>query len=116
MNKDETKAFEKNLLEKRQALLRSSSRDSATVDLSPEYGRDEGDRAVASQAKEMAWLQNSQERGLRELIESALSRIQSGTFGECLHCGQQIGLKRLTAIPWTRYCIACQELLEQHGT
>jgi DnaK suppressor protein len=51
-----------------------------------------------------------------ELIDAALSRIQDGTFGECLHCGQEIGAKRLAAIPWTRYCITCQELLEQFGS
>jgi predicted permease len=39
----------------------------------------------------------------------------TGTFGECLHCGQEIGPKRLGA-PWTPYCITCQELLEEYGT
>jgi len=87
-----------------------------TADSNPEYGRDEGDRANASQAKEMTWLRSAQERGLLELVDAALSRIRDGTFGECLHCGQEIGAKRLAAIPWTRYCITCQELLEQHGS
>jgi DnaK suppressor protein len=86
------------------------------LDKNPEYGRDEGDRANASQDKEMTWLLNSQERRLLELIDSALSRIRAGTFGECEHCGQEIGSKRLAAIPWSRYCITCQELLEEHGS
>jgi len=79
---------------------------------SAEYGRDEGDRANAAQAKEMVFLETSRERALEELIDAALSRIREGTFGTCLNCGQDIPLKRLHAIPWTPYCITCQELLE----
>lgn len=116
MNNKQAKEFEKKLLEKRRGITTSSSRTDFASDSNPEYGRDEGDRANASQAKEMNWLRNAQERGLLELIDAALSRIQDGSFGECLHCGQEIGAKRLAAIPWTRYCITCQELLEQHGS
>jgi DnaK suppressor protein len=85
------------------------------LNANPEHGGDEGDRANASQDKEMTWLLDSQQRGLLELIDSALSRVNDGTFGECEHCGQDIGFKRLAAIPWSRYCITCQELLEQYG-
>jgi DnaK suppressor protein len=117
MDRDQTRGFETTLLEKRQRLSHKvSGSQERSADLNPEYGRDEGDRANASQEKEMAFLETRQERGLQELIDAALSRIRDGTFGECLHCGQQIGLKRLNAIPWTRYCITCQELLEQQGT
>jgi len=117
MNKEQVKEFEKKLLEKRRGISGSSSRMSGLgTESDPEYGRDEGDRANASQAKEMTWLRTSQERGLLELVDGALSRIRDGSFGECLHCGQEIGAKRLAAIPWTRYCITCQELLEQYGS
>lgn len=116
MNKDQSKDFERKLQEKRRGLLASrSGTPGSQTDPNPEYGRDEGDRAIASQAKEMDWFRTSQERGLLGLVDAALSRIHDGTFGECQHCGQEIGLKRLTAIPWTQYCIACQELLEQYG-
>ena len=43
---------------------------------------------------------------------SSLTRINEGTFGECLNCGQEINAKRLEAIPWVRYCITCQELID----
>jgi uncharacterized protein len=52
---------------------------------------------------------------LMTLVESALARIGDGTFGECLSCGQEISLPRLKAVPWSRYCITCQELIEKHG-
>jgi DnaK suppressor protein len=44
-------------------------------------------------------------------VEAAIGRINNGTFGECLHCGQDISVNRLTAVPWSRYCITCQELI-----
>src|SRR5690349_10088004 len=74
MNKDQAKAFESTLLEKRQELVRSSSGSGTTTDLSQEYGRDEGDRANASQSKGK-WLgcRPSRERGLGELIEGRLA-------------------------------------------
>jgi DnaK suppressor protein len=112
MTKEQLTEFEAKLRQKRRDITTRIS----GVDMNPEYGRDEGDRANASQHQEMAWLVNSQERGLLELIDSALSRIRSGTFGECEHCGQEIGSKRLAAIPWSRYCITCQELIEENGS
>jgi DnaK suppressor protein len=116
MDKDQATPFESKLREKRQELARSNSCASGINDLSADYGRDEGDRAKASEVKEIAWLQTSRQSGLGELVDAALRRIQDGTFGECLHCGQEISPKRLAAIPWTRYCITCQELLEQYGS
>lgn len=80
MNNEQSKEFEKKLLEKRRGVTANPSRTGLATDPSPEYGRDEGDRANASQAKEMTWLRTSQERGLLELVEAALSRIRDGTL------------------------------------
>src|SRR5215470_4907644 len=99
MTNEQLREFETKLRHKRQHIAAKTSE----TDANPEYGRDEGDRANASQNQEMTWLLNSQERELLELIDSALARIRDGIFGECEHCGQEIGFKRLAAIPWTRY-------------
>ncbi|HTF70981.1 MAG TPA: TraR/DksA family transcriptional regulator [Edaphobacter sp.] len=45
---------------------------------------------------------------LRE-ARGALSRIQEGTFGICTERGEDIQFKRLRAVPWTAFCIDCQE-------
>lgn len=74
--------------------------------------KDEGDRATASTAAEMSVAQASQAESLLRVITSALNRIKDGTFGECMNCRQGIGLQRLEAIPWARYCISCQELID----
>jgi DnaK suppressor protein len=42
-------------------------------------------------------------------VQAALRRIDTGTFGTCLDCQEDIGLKRLAAVPWTAWCIVCQE-------
>ena len=49
----------------------------------------------------------------RAQIEEALARTTDGTFGTCTNCGNVIGEKRLAAVPWTPFCIDCQELQEK---
>jgi DnaK suppressor protein len=46
------------------------------------------------------------------LIESALERIEDGTFGECEECGVTIPKARLTAIPYTPLCVRCASKLQ----
>ena len=46
------------------------------------------------------------------LVRGALAPAADGSFGECVHCGKTIGAKRLEALPWTPYCIDCQEQVE----
>src|SRR5208337_742583 len=46
---------------------------------------------------------------LRE-VDSALGRCARGTFGACEGCHGEIAPPRLKAVPWTRYCLTCQEL------
>ena len=46
-------------------------------------------------------------------IDSALKRIQNGTYGFCDDTGEPIGLKRLIARPIATLCIAAQERHEK---
>jgi DnaK suppressor protein len=48
-----------------------------------------------------------------QLVDDALARIKDGSFGECISCHEELQQKRLEAVPWTRYCITCQEKMEQ---
>jgi DnaK suppressor protein len=45
------------------------------------------------------------------LIDAALERMDREDYGVCMDCGDPISNKRLRAIPWAVYCIACQERL-----
>ena len=71
------------------------------------------DRAASSYTKEFLFSQSNNDRQLLQMVETALLRIREGAFGECVSCGNEINAKRLEAVPWTRYCIECQEKLEK---
>jgi DnaK suppressor protein len=45
------------------------------------------------------------------LVDAALERMDREDYGVCLDCGNPISNRRLKAIPWAVYCIACQERL-----
>lgn len=85
---------------------------------SRQIGRE--DIAIAKNAEEMDAIQQGSDRTLAldsltrkwetmTLISEALKRIESDTYGICAQCDEQIGAKRLAAIPWAKYCIRCQE-------
>ena len=42
-------------------------------------------------------------------IDAALERLRRGEYGICEECDEPISEKRLKAVPWTRYCLHCQE-------
>jgi DnaK suppressor protein len=46
-------------------------------------------------------------------VVSALQKIDDGSFGNCERCGEEIGDKRLEALPFARHCIECQRVIEQ---
>lgn len=73
---------------------------------------DIADLAVSSYQKEMLFSQGTEGHAQLTLVRLALERLDEGTFGECMHCGKTIGEKRLEALPWTPYCIECQEKIE----
>jgi RNA polymerase-binding transcription factor len=47
-------------------------------------------------------------------IQEALDRLQLGEYGICLSCDCAIAPKRLKALPWARYCVACQERMSEN--
>ena len=53
----------------------------------------------------------------RELAatENALERIQTGQYGICEHCGCNIPMARLNALPYATSCINCKRKAEQLG-
>ncbi|MDX2036107.1 MAG: TraR/DksA C4-type zinc finger protein [Isosphaeraceae bacterium] len=48
-----------------------------------------------------------------EQIEDALIRVQAGTYGKCVECGEMVGRERLKAIPYTPFCIDCARAMEK---
>lgn len=79
----------------------------------PEETKDPVDRAVHAYQKEMLYTQGTNGASQLILVHQAIERIHEGTYGECVRCEREIGLKRLEALPWTPYCIECQEKIER---
>jgi DnaK suppressor protein len=84
------------------------------------YGRekqpdiqDVADMAVESYTKEFIFGKSSGDRAILQQIGDALNRIDDKSYGSCIHCENPIQPKRLDAVPWTRHCIQCQDLLEK---
>jgi RNA polymerase-binding transcription factor len=114
MDKKKLDYFKKRLEARQQELRHTVTRteqDGRAAD--DDSAQDIADRAASSYNKEFLFHQSNNERQLLQMVESALNRIREGTFGECIHCGKEINVKRLEAVPWTRHCIECQEKLEQ---
>jgi len=53
--------------------------------------------------QERAVLLNDQ--ALLQEVDNALARIDDGTYGRCIVCGQPIPQQRLEAIPWAARCV-----------
>ncbi len=53
------------------------------------------------------------ERTLLREVNEALERIEDGTYGVCLGTGEPIGIPRLQARPWCKYCIEYQKMVEK---
>jgi len=114
MDKKKLEAFKKRLDARQQELRRNVSRTQQDGRSSDEdSAQDIADKAASSYNKEFLFHQSNAERQLLQMVEGALSRIQDGSFGQCISCGKEINPKRLEAVPWTRHCIECQEKLEQ---
>lgn len=106
--------FIDSLRHKQHELLDSYQRDKAAGNAQPDDGiQDLADKAASAYSKELNFSLSDGERNLLMSIEEALGRIDEGTFGTCTNCGNTIGEKRLSAVPWTPYCIDCQELQEK---
>ena len=85
----------------------------AGQEASDEGSDDIVDRANNAYSRELLFSLSDGERHTLLRIEEALARIESGAYGICTNCGNEIRPGRLKAMPWARYCIDCQELAEK---
>jgi RNA polymerase-binding transcription factor len=100
--------LERLLRENREELLRQLDQHQreAVPDRTPD---DEGAEATRNLLEHLSFDAVERERKLLKEIDAALERIKEGTYGTCEHCGTEIALRRLRAVPWARYCLICAE-------
>lgn len=106
--------YEDALRAKQRELLDSYERDKAAGNALPDDGiQDLADKAASAYSKELNFSLSDGERNLLMSIDEAFNRMREGSYGTCTNCQNVIGEKRLQAVPWTSFCIDCQELQEK---
>jgi DnaK suppressor protein len=114
MDKKRLEYYRKKLEAKRDDLLRTIARIEEEGRAADEESNvDLADKAANSYTKEFLFGQTDNERRVLNLVQEALKRIDSDSYGLCVNCEQEIQQKRLEAVPWARHCIACQEKQEK---
>jgi RNA polymerase-binding transcription factor len=111
--RDELLALQTRLRTTAAGLEHDQSLDDESGEL-PAWGADElADHASETLRREVDdTLEENAEQILRE-VDAALERIDDGTYGICVACGQAIPEERLDAVPYASLCVADKRRLEQ---
>jgi DnaK suppressor protein len=116
MTKKEKDVYRKKLLEQKDNILKKLSQFyHESKEVETDIAQDVVDKAESSYTKEFLLSLSDAERVQLMRIDAALKRLATDEFGICQVCQQEIGKKRLEAIPWTALCINCQEKQEQES-
>src|SRR5580658_11258429 len=100
------------VLEAKQAelvrLLRN--RDGIAIERCP----DALDEVQHATERELVVLNLDRDSNLLRNVRGALRLIAEGNFGVYVQCEEDISPKRLAAVPWTPFCIGCQEMADRN--
>jgi DnaK suppressor protein len=112
MTKTELNKY-REILETKQAELAQvlRNREGITIEKSP----DALDEVQNAAERELAIRNLDRESNLLRNVRAALRRMDEGAFGVCVHCEEDINPKRLNAVPWTPFCIQCQEMADRNA-
>jgi len=114
MTKKDMEKYRRLLEDKKSTLSAEIAKTrSAEEETTEESTQDIADKAVSSYTREFLYSLTDGERTTLLHIDDALGRIDDGTYGLCVNCGQLMTEKRLNAVPWAPYCLDCQELSEK---
>jgi DnaK suppressor protein len=105
--------YKQRLLDEEKALTARIGRAVANARVPDDAaGNDVGDQSADDERRDEQLTEADTDSTLLNDVRDALARIENGTFGQCLVDFEPIEQKRLDAVPWTRYCLKHQELLE----
>ncbi len=115
MSPIDTDQFRKVLLEERQRVVDAISylheeNPGSMEDETAEMPLDShlAETATVTLDREIDYTLEENAEHVLEAIDSALARIEEGTFGTCRTCGKSIAEERLQAIPYATQCIDCK--------
>lgn len=118
-NKKQMQVFLKLLLDERKRVLKelgqwdetlSNTQQGADGDLSS-YSFHMADQGTDAMEREKAFLFASKEGRYLWHVNQALRRLYKSpeAFGQCQHCGGEIAVERLEALPHARFCFDCKQ-------
>ena len=113
MNARQRTYFRQKLLMWREEILRESRETIASLQEEPSNHPDLADRASSEADRSLELRTRDRQRKLIAKIDSALRRIEDGTYGYCEETGEPIGLRRLDARPIATLSIEAQEAHER---
>jgi DnaK suppressor protein len=114
LTKKEKNVYRKSLLEQKEKIVRKLSQFyNESKEVETDIAQDVVDKAESSYTKEFLLSLSNTEREQLLLLDEALKRLATPEFGICQMCQKTIGKKRLTTLPWTPYCIHCQQKKEE---
>jgi DnaK suppressor protein len=110
VKKKDLERFKKILLLEQQKILShlSSLESNSQSELSQSSTSDPSDFATVEINQTGIQRIGSREKGLLKKISIALQKIESGEYGICKNCGEDIAINRLEARPVAEYCIDCK--------
>jgi len=121
LGKKELEHYRQRLLVERERILRELGRITEAINESAEeqeaakqsYSNHLADIGTDYMEKEKNYYYADQEGQYLKAIETALKRIESGEYGQCMECSDLISDKRLEAVPAAELCIACKDKKEK---
>lgn len=88
------------------ALARTDRAREASASMQqPDQVNDSGDASMADELADETLIQAQVSSATLDEIRAALTRIDNGTYGNCVVDGEPIEPARLDAVPWAAYCL-----------
>ncbi len=102
-------ALENKLKDLREQLLERVDRTHAHFQNREEVSPDFAEQVKERENDDVIAALEAEGREELRMIETALTRIEDGTYGSCKACSETIGEERLQAIPYAEYCVSCAD-------
>jgi DnaK suppressor protein len=114
MNERQREYFRGKLLAWKEEILKEAKETLVTLQSESENHPDIADRASSETDRAIELRARDRQRKLISKIDSALSRIEDGSYGFCEETGEPISLKRLEARPIATLSLEAQERHERN--
>jgi DnaK suppressor protein len=111
MTRAQEKRLKAALEAKRQELIREIAEGRERLAIAP--SSDPADQVRGIEDRDLAIRSVDQMHSVLRLVERALREISRRSYGVCAECGDDIAIKRLKALPWSPFCVSCQERVER---